>query len=249
MTVDWLSVFGIAATLVVALFAVWLGYRYQIQVADREQRRKAYLDAVAALNELSELIEVTEQLVFATRENLRGLANSVANPDKDHERALQEARVRVFVAVVNSGASPDFDSISTDPETRMRSEFGLGTMAAYATIIRRSNEVRRRFNHALLVAFSGMRVTLFHHPQKSVDALNALHRAYTGLDSVLQELANPMQPHQVNWEPIDQIVSAAINRAYQDIGIMEHTPLDVTHKREHIPWSDNVESIPRLVKN
>jgi len=228
----------VSAPLVVALFAVWLGYVYQQRVSDRDLRRHAFVSSIALLVEYSELLQGLEQLSFAASSYIRFLAWSTVNPSEEAEKKLNSLLVRLNTVVSMTGASPDWDSISMAEPEREAKPVNLHLTEAWAQLVRRQNELRMQFNRERLLAMSSTRMGVFHHPQSAIEVLNLLQGTFSLIDREFYSSNNPTSPHPVDWHPIDNALSAAWNLALHDIRIVDHMNFPIGQRRERIPWDD-----------
>ncbi|HEV2317526.1 MAG TPA: hypothetical protein VGV89_08150 [Thermoplasmata archaeon] len=96
---DWTSFAEFVSPLAVALFAVWLGYRYQRQLADRQAIRDSYFRTRSALAAMILCVERSERLSFAA--DLMRKATALRPVDVDG--AVRE-EIRATSIVLNVGA-------------------------------------------------------------------------------------------------------------------------------------------------
>jgi hypothetical protein len=235
---DYIVALEISTPLVVALFAVWLGYVYQQRVSDRDLRRQSYVVAVGLLGEYSELVEVLERLSFAAVSYIRFLAKSVVSPSVGDEDKLKKLRVELDTAVSLTGASPEWDTVGDSDSPAGKEPVNLRLPEAWSALLRRQNELRVQFNRQVLLAISSTRIGVFHHPYSAIEAINRLEAAFSLIDREFYRPNTPSSPHRVDWSPIDRAVSAAWNLALKDIRIIDHMSFHITHQRERIPWED-----------
>jgi hypothetical protein len=218
---------------VVALFAVWLGYRYQRVLADVQTRRGAYVRILAHLNRMMDCIEHAERLSFISL-----LVEEVDSgiPDEATGRSAQEFAVAAIVDLCSTlGPEPPWFPLlqgGSEGVTKLVHEY---PPLLRAIVHSRFEEYRRSVRDegpALVFGTSPV-----FRSRRSLAVFAALTRLTFHLAHVFHAL-NPELPARVDWKPINALVLAVEAGVVRDLGAHTGFKIGLLQRRELLPWPD-----------
>jgi hypothetical protein len=241
----------VLAPLAVSLFAVWLGFRYQLYSLDRETRKRAYLDSLDCLQGMADLIESQEQICFAGWL----VATSLTVPEAEvrsgeklraFEDSLIHWTVRSLEICSRFGLQVDWTVVGHLDQTDWGKEFLQMKSRFTASVLHQQELFRQRFNRSLVAAFSVTRLGVFWRfiPKRSENerrTLGALQAAHTRLGEIIRAFPiDPRVPNPVDWDSVNGLLRTAQTAAFADIGTLGHMSLGLLSGREKVPWPDTV---------
>ena len=153
----------VVPTVGVALFAVWLGYRYQLYALDRETRKAAYLEAEDCLECLADLAQDLERISYGSWLLHQQDQEIARNPESGRGVLEQggpglELRVRLLEVLSRLGAEANWELLSDSHVGQTTGKLILQHMSRLNTAVVREREyVRRRFNRAIRTASASSR--------------------------------------------------------------------------------------------
>ncbi|MGP8075646.1 MAG: hypothetical protein ACLP8Y_02775 [Thermoplasmata archaeon] len=248
---DLTTLLEILVPLAVALFAVWLSFRYQLYALDRETRKSAYLDALDCLQGMADLLENQEQISYAgwllatklkvpeteleSPENLRTIADS-----------LIHWTVRSLEIGSRFGLQVDWTIVGHFDKTDWGKEF-LGMKSLLTGSVLHQQELYRvRFNRAMITASSVTRLGVFwvfvrKRSENERWTQGVLKAAHNKLDEIIRSFPiDPLVPNPVDWNLVNSVLRDAQTAAFTNLGTLGHMGSGVLSQREKIPWPDFV---------
>lgn len=233
---DWASTLEVLAPLLVALFAVRLGYRYQRVLSDRESRRQAYISLMGHLSRMMDCIEQAEHLSFIRYTLHRP-------PSQDPKSSANVAALEyILSALADLGATLDperawariteWDPNGPDDLTQF-----VGGYPGYIwSLIHARFEEERR-----LVRDEGPRILVGRPPLGRA----RYHRStFVALRPLVFQLVQvyhaitPEVPARVEWKPINQLYFAFQKSLVRDLGVGTAVGVTLIQFRERLPWPE-----------
>lgn len=221
--------------LLVALFAVWLGFRYQRYLADRAEQRSAFLDAFETLGTMLDAVGLQESLRFATHQ-LEVFGNEKSY---DKRRAvLYAADDRLTNLAVQLGFPP---SAERPKEAKDGSIAVAGPPPVLLTgrITAKFNEAQVRLRHIhlrILMADPGAinsRIMVV-----GIAAMGRLEEelsiAYEGLQST--DVRVP------DWAKLTSYYESSQVQVFRLLGGGSQRIVAVRQYRENLPWPEEIRS-------
>jgi hypothetical protein len=229
--VDWTTLTETGAPLIVALFAVWLGYRYHRVLADIESRRVSYVRVLGHLNRMMDCIEQTERLSFISL-----LIEEVDSgiPDGEIEGGAQDFAIAAVVDLCATlGPEPPWFPLLQQGEegvTKLVHEFPPLLRAIVHARFEEERRLIRDEGPALVLG-----TTPIWRDRKSLGVFGALARLTFHLARVYHAI-NPKHPARVDWKPINALVLAVGASIVGDLGTRTGFNIGLVQRREHLPW-------------
>jgi hypothetical protein len=241
----------VVAPLAVALFAVWLGFRSQIIALDRETRKDAYLDAIACLQQLRDLIESGEQVNYAAWSLATRIrkAKSAAEESPETTAAgygLIHWVVRSREIASRLGLEVDWSQVGRVDDVDWGEDFVKMQGLLSGAFIRERELVRQRFNLAIIHAAAVTRIGVFwvvyrtsSVSQRRTSAI--LKEAYSRLESMCRWVTEvTTDPRPIEWSRVESSIRNAVTATFSEIGSLGHIELGFVSKREPIPWPTEI---------
>jgi hypothetical protein len=232
---DYVAIFG---PLAVALVAVWLGYRYQMVVADREVRREAYVRILGHVGRMMDCVEQVERLSFVSY-LVRELDE--APGELDAERSAK-ARFAVAAAIdLATTIDPRFgweDLPTSDSEVFRFVHERPGHI--WSMIHARFEEERRRLRDEKPRVLLGR--TRLWESRSGVHLFGALPALEFYLASLFHRIDEDTAG-RVDWAPVERLFLTVQQAAVRDLHVPTRFSVGLIQNREQLPWPEGTPAI------
>ena len=232
MSVDYLALAEFLSPLIVAIFAVWLGFRYQRVLADRESRKEAHLNAIRGLSEMMDAVDDEETISFSIWALAESRRVAQSDPTLSSE-LLAKATIQLVGLSDGYGVSPPWYIL------KQRGPEGFQTLVeTYPPQL--DAIAKRRFNEArIAVRDYELRILLSHPGSKASDASISAVRAMATLTMNLDQVIGALGeggPKRVDWVSLNKLMGQAQTAAFRDLGASDESELEVRQYRHVVPW-------------
>lgn len=237
--VDWIAFGEFVSPLVVAVFAVWLGYWYQRRLVDRQAMRESYFRSRAALATMILCVERSERLSFAA--DLMRKATALRPSDVD-TAVLEEMKATAIVLNVGTGLGIVPTRGAYRPE-RAWGEWDLaGPDLAQAHLL-----IQRDFNEALhqvdeeeaRVLFGGLSTF-----GKDYQTIQTEVQALVAILSTVQGKLTPDRAARVDWTAIYDRMLRLQNGMAKGLGGNPNLVRGYIQHGSAVEWPDGTPVIP-----
>jgi hypothetical protein len=245
--------------LAVALFAVWLGYTYQIISLDRETRKNAYVDAVSSLVHLRDLIELAEQVNYASWSLAVRTRESKPTPSEkaglnDWSKSLIHWIVRSREIASRLGVAVDWSAVGDFDHLDLGEDLRSVRGKLFTAFLREGELVREKFNDSIIHVASVTRLGVFwlvirRKSETQRRTTSTLWAVYDQLDGVFSWVAAvTTDPRPVNWPVVESLLDKAVTAIFVEIGSLGHVNVGLRPQHERIPWPREIfesDAVPK----
>jgi hypothetical protein len=230
---DWFAVVEYSLPVIVAIFAVWLGFRYQRVSADVESRREAWIRVLSYLNKEMDLLETVEKLSYICNlvEKLdRDESPSRKTPDMDRDRVIF-LTLQLCAELDPGGDWSRLVDSGPDGLTELLHHYPSFLRAvAHASFEQEKRKLRDEGPRLLLGS------TRIWRSKKRREEFTALQNLTWHLSRAFHAI-NPETPAKLDWSPIYQLGYRVQTLAVKDLGAR---PVNVALIQVHelVPWPE-----------